>query len=71
MKDEGLSQTAIAERLGLHRQTVARYLERMDQAQKSGYPLETVACRTARAHAIDPYLEHSYYATAGRRATHG
>ncbi len=58
LKNEGLSQTAIAQRLGLHRQTVARYLERMDQAEEAGQPLETVACRAARDHAIDPYLDH-------------
>jgi transposase len=58
LKDEGLTQTAIAERLGLHRQTVARYLERMEQAENSGQPIETIACRAARVHAIDPYLEH-------------
>lgn len=58
LKDEGLSQTAIAERLGIHRETVARYLKKIAEARASGEPVETAACRQARPHIMDSFLGH-------------
>lgn len=48
LKDEGLPTTAIARRLGLHRQTVAKYLEQLEAGEGATY------APTPRTHLIDP-----------------
>ena len=59
LKSEGLSNTAIANRLGLHRQTVAKYLQYSKQVRDSGQPLEELLQQPIRRQRmIDPYLDY-------------
>lgn len=58
LKREGLTAQAIAERTGLHRQTVAKYLAQLEQARDQGTPLETIATRGRRRCPIDPYVPY-------------
>lgn len=50
LKDEGLPTTAIARRLGLHRQTVAKYLQQVEDGDGA------VGTPPPRTHLLDPYL---------------
>lgn len=52
LKDEGLPTTAIARRLGLHRQTVAKYLAQREAGHDAGL------ASTPRTHVIDPFLPY-------------
>ncbi len=53
LKDEGLPVTAIARRLGLHRQTVAKYLAQLEEAGAM-----TDSLPAPRPHRIDPYIPY-------------
>jgi transposase len=59
LKSEGLSNCAIANRLGIHRQTVAKYLKLSEEARESGAPIEELLPKhNLRKRIIDPYLEY-------------
>ena len=58
LKDEGLTNVAIGQKLGIHRETVAAYLTKMQQARDEGRPLEDVAIRRSRKSMIEPFLNH-------------
>jgi|GEM_PF-1695949 len=51
LKRQGLSQRAIARKLGIHRQTVKKYLEHPELNQ-GGYQ------RLSRVSKLDPYRDH-------------
>jgi DNA-binding CsgD family transcriptional regulator len=39
LKSEGLNNTDIAKRVGIHRETVAKYLKIIEKAREAGTPL--------------------------------
>lgn len=58
LKNEGLSNSAIARKVGLHRQTVARYLAVMEDARNDGRGIEKFAEIRKRKRLIEPYVEY-------------
>ncbi|KRW92829.1 hypothetical protein SD51_00570 [Alicyclobacillus tengchongensis] len=58
LKDEGLTNVAIAEKLGIHRETVATYLTKMQQARDEGRPLDDIVITRSRRNVIEPFLYH-------------
>lgn len=58
-KNEGLSNIAIAKRLGLHRETVAKYLRILEEARETGVKLESLFVKkTTRSRMIDPHMDY-------------
>lgn len=58
LKDEGLTNVAIGEKLGIHRETVAAYLTKMQQARDEGRPLDDIVITRSRRSMIEPFLYH-------------
>ena len=58
LKNEGLTNKAIGERLGIHRQTVGKYLGQMQQVRLQGREMDYTASHRVRPRLIDPYLEY-------------
>ena len=58
LKNEGLSNAAIARDLGIHRETVASYLSRVEKARFEGRPIEDLVVTRARASIVEPFLEY-------------
>ncbi|MGZ8937500.1 MAG: IS21 family transposase [Halobacteriota archaeon] len=59
LKSEGLSNTAIAGRVGIHRETVAKYLRLADQSRDSGSSLKDLFQKGRhRARIIEPYMDY-------------
>ncbi|SDX03046.1 hypothetical protein SAMN04489725_1338, partial [Alicyclobacillus hesperidum] len=58
LKDEGLTNVAIGQRLRIHRETVAAYLTKMQQARDEGRPIDDVVTRRSRRSMMEPFLNH-------------
>jgi len=58
LKNEGLSNVAIARDLGIHRETVASYLFRVEKARDEGKPIEDLVVTRARASIVEPFLNY-------------
>lgn len=58
LKNEGLSNIAIARHLGIHRETVARYLSKVEQARLDGKPIGDLVVTRARSSIVGPFLDY-------------
>jgi transposase len=60
LKSQGLSNTSIAARLGIHRQTVATYLKLLEQVRENGTPLASIIPQKGghRRRKIEPYQDY-------------
>lgn len=58
LKNEGLSNVSIARNLGIHRETVASYLSRVEKARVEGRPIEDLVVTRARGSIVEPFLDY-------------
>lgn len=62
LKSEGLSNSVIARKVGLHRETVAKYLKILEVGRRTGTPLHDLIPKKGghRPRIIDPFLDYIY-----------
>lgn len=60
LKSEGLSNSVIARKVGLHRETVAKYLKILEVGRRTGTPLHDLIPKKGghRPRIIDPFLDY-------------